>query len=295
MRSTANMLVALTGAVVLAAPLHAQKTIDRSRQAPADGVVEIENIAGSIRVEAWDRNEISLHAELGRGLDEVEFEGSGDHTRIRVVYPRNGHNIGGAELTLRVPAGNRVKVQGVSADVTVTGVRGPIDAQSVSGDVDVTGDARSVSAQSVSGEVTVRGKVADVRAHSVSGDVDVQTGTGMLEVETTSGEITLSGQNLTSLTAHSVSGEVTFRGSFQSSASVSVESFSGDVDFAIPANTRGDFELSTFSGDIRNSFNGQTPSRQRHGPGQSLEFSTGASGAQIRLKSFSGELVLRKM
>lgn len=273
----------------------AQQTVDRSRAASADGMVEIENIAGTIRVEAWDRNEVSLHAELGRGIERVDFEGSGSTTSIRVVYPRNGRNSGGAELVIRVPAGSRIHAEGVSADVTVQNVRGDVEASSVSGNVIVSGGSRAVKAESVSGNVDITAPTNDVRAGSVSGNVELEGATGFIEAETTSGNIVVTGSNASTVSLHSVSGRVAYRGSLTRSGSVNIESFSGTVDFAVPGNTVGDFEATTFSGGISNDFNNERPRTERRGPGSELEFSTGDNGAQIELNSFSGTIRIRRM
>ncbi|HUF14089.1 MAG TPA: DUF4097 family beta strand repeat-containing protein [Longimicrobiales bacterium] len=269
-----------------------QQTVERSRAAAADGVVEVENVAGSIRVEGWDRNEVAMTARLGRGIEGVEFEGDGSSTRIRVAYPRR-NNSDGADLVVRVPAGSRIKVQGVSATVVVQDLRGPVDAQSVSGDVTVSGSTRTVQAASVSGDVRVNAGTNDVRAQSVSGDVHVQGATGFIEAETTSGNVGVQGREVSSLSLHSVSGRVSYRGSLHATASVNIESFSGTVDFAVPSGTAGNFEASTFSGSIDNEFNDVRPRTERRGPGSELEFSTGDRGAQIELSSFSGTIRIR--
>lgn len=273
----------------------AQQTVERSRPAAADGQVEIENLAGTVRVEAWDRNEVSLAARLGRGVEAVDFEGNGSTTRIRVVYPRRG-NSDGSDLVVRVPAGSRVKVEGVSANVTVDNVRGAVEAESVSGNVSVTGSAtRAVKAESVSGNVEVRSGTDDLRAQSVSGRIDVAGATGFIEAETTSGDIRVDARQASRVSLHSVSGAVHYRGSLHETGSVDIESFSGTVDFAVPAGTRGDFEASTFSGSIDNDFNDERPRTERRGPGSDLEFSTGSRGAQIELNSFSGTIRIRRL
>ena len=289
-----STILLLAAALLVAAPAEAQRTVERSRAARADGVVEIENIAGSIRVEGWDRNEVAMTARLGRNVEEVEFTGDAGHTKIRVVYPRRG-NSGGSDVTVRVPTGSRLKVSGVSAGVAVRQVSGAVDATSVSGDVEIQGSPRSLNAQSVSGDVVLNGSSSDIRATSVSGDIELNGANGFIEAETTSGDMAIQGRDVSSLTAHSVSGEIGFAGSLQQNASVSVESFSGTVDFAVPGGTRGDFEASTFSGSIENRFSNHEVTRQRRGPGASLEFSTGGQGAQVKLKSFSGTIRLRRM
>lgn len=272
----------------------AQQTVERTRPAAADGVVEIENVAGSIRVEGWTRNEVSMNARLGRGIERVDFEGDGSSTRIRVVYPRRG-NSEGAELVVRVPADSRVKIQGVSADVVVENLRGPVDAQSVSGEVLVSGPTNTVRAQSVSGDVRVNSSTTDVRAQSVSGSIRLASASGFIEAETTSGDVVVEGRDASSVSVQSVSGRVSYRGSLHPTASVNIESFSGTVDFTVPAGTEGNFEAKTFSGDIDNAFNGERPRTERRGPGSELEFSTGDRGAQIELSSFSGAIRIRRM
>lgn len=281
--------------LLIPAGVEAQQTVERSRPAAADGLVEIENVSGSIRVEAWDRNEVSLHATLGRGIERVDFEGDASRTHIRVVYPRSGRNIGGAELVVRVPAGSRIKAQAVSSDITVENVRGTVEAQSVSGNVAVSGATRTVKAQSVSGDVEVSAPTTDVRAQSVSGSIELTGATGFIEAETTSGEILVAGRDAATVSLHSVSGTVAYRGSLHATGSVNIESFSGTVDFAVPAGTRGAFEATTFSGNIDNRFNDARPESPRRGPGSELEFSTGDRGAQIELNSFSGTIRIRRL
>jgi len=274
----------------------AQQTVERSTSAAADVSVEIENIAGTIRVEAWDRNEVSMTARLGAGIERVDFESDDEGVEIHVVYPRHGRNIEGADLIIRVPAGASIQAEGVSANVTVQNIRGEVDASSVSGNVTISGNTRSVEAESVSGNVVVTAPTTDVRAESVSGTIRL-TGnpTGFIEAETTSGDITVEGNQAESVSLHSVSGRVSYRGSLERSGSVNIESFSGTVDFAVPANTIGTFEATTFSGGIANDFNDARPrDTQRHGPGSELEFSTG-NGAQIELNSFSGTIRIRRM
>lgn len=282
--------------VLLPAFADAQERVERSGRAAADGTVDIENIAGEIRVQAWDRNEVSLVAELGRGLsaDNVEFSANGSRTHIEIDYPRQGRNIGGANLLVRVPAGSRVHATGVSARIVVEGVRGAVEAESVSGDVTVSGDTRTVKAASVSGDVDVRAPTTDLRAESVSGDVSAAQASGFIEAETTSGNIMIRGARATTVSLHSVSGNVAFAGSLDPNASVDMESFSGTVDLAVPGDTRADFDASTFSGSIQNGFSDHRPRTERRGPGSELEFSTGARGAQIELSSFSGTIRIRR-
>ena len=280
--------------LLIPAGAQAQQTVERSASVPANSEIEIENVAGSIRVEAWDRNEVSLTGRLGRGVERVDFEVEGSTVDIEVVYPRHGRNVEGADLVIRVPAGSRIRAEGVSAEVIVQNVRGDVEAESVSGNVRVSGGSRVVRASSVSGNVLIEAATNDVRAESVSGRIQLDGATGYIEAETTSGDIVVAGRAASSVSLQSVSGRVAYRGSLDRNGSVNIESFSGTVDFTVPGNTVGDFEATTFSGGIDNGFNNERPRTERRGPGSELEFSTG-NGAQIELNSFSGTIRIRRM
>ena len=79
-------LVVLTvPALVLAAlSARAQTRVEQSRPAAADALVDIENMAGSIRVTGWDKNEIAVTGKLGRHASGLQFSGGSSHTRIEV-------------------------------------------------------------------------------------------------------------------------------------------------------------------------------------------------------------------
>ena len=53
-------------------------------------MVDISNVAGAIEVTGWDRNEVSVHGELGAGVERVDVSSQPGHTTIKVVLP--GHS-----------------------------------------------------------------------------------------------------------------------------------------------------------------------------------------------------------
>jgi len=93
---------------------------------------------------------------------------------------------------LTVPANTKLTFATESGDLSVEGIRGPVEFTSSSGDVRV----RSVR--------------ESVRVHTSSGDVDLEdSGNGGIEVETTSGDVTvrLASQVGYDLSAHTGSGD----------------------------------------------------------------------------------------
>ncbi|HTE39285.1 MAG TPA: hypothetical protein VK629_00560, partial [Steroidobacteraceae bacterium] len=111
------------------------ETVEKRLAADPRGEVEIGNVAGTVHVTGWDRAEVEVKADLGRGAERLEFDRDGDRIRIKVVLPNRGSS-GGSDLTVRVPHDSRVNINTVSADQSVEGVRGALRLQSVSGRID---------------------------------------------------------------------------------------------------------------------------------------------------------------
>jgi len=276
-------------AVAAAGAADEGRRIDERRPLKANARVSVSNIAGVIRVEAWDRNELHLTGELAEEVEALEITGSESSLQIKVKVPERAKNIGHTQLDLKVPAGASLDAEGVSADVAVKGLRGPVQVESVSGDVRVDVESPKVKASTVSGDVTVRAPAsADTRAASVSGDVDVQAARGEVRGESVSGDVRVRAVELKRLDLESVSGDLDIDAELARDADISVETLSGSVTLRLPSAPEGDLEMETFSGELRSAWS--------PGPGRGAkEFSQEGPGrGRVQLNSFSGDIELKK-
>lgn len=270
-----KIVLATMFAAALALPAGAQQSVDEARAVSADATVTVECISGSIIVTGWERNEVRVTGTLGRGIERLDVTGSGGRLDIRVVYPRNCEDCGGADLEIQVPAGSRPEVETVSADIDATGLRGDVRLESVSGNVTVD-TAGSVRAKTVSGEVKVKGGGPDIDASSVSGDVEVVAAT------------------LKDAEFETVSGNIRIDASSAPQGRLDAKAVSGPIELRIPAGAGADFDVSTFSGDIRNELGPEARRKSEHAPGQELRFQSGDGSARYYLKSFSGDVRIIK-
>ena len=95
------------------------------RPLKADAHVSVNNVAGRIEVEAWDKNELQITGELGEDVEKLEITGTESSLKVEVKLPRDGHNIDGdTVLLLKLPAGASLEAEAVSADVSVRGLLG---------------------------------------------------------------------------------------------------------------------------------------------------------------------------
>ena len=62
----------------------AQEAVDARHAAAPDGVVQIENPAGGVKVVGWDRAEVAVTGTAGRGAEGVTVTGGGRRTHVEV-------------------------------------------------------------------------------------------------------------------------------------------------------------------------------------------------------------------
>jgi DUF4097 and DUF4098 domain-containing protein YvlB len=284
---------ALFFTALLAAPLGAQTSVDQRRPAAPDGLVDIENMAGSIRVTGWDKAEIAITGKLGHHASGLEFSGGANRTRIEVEVEGNPHGVH-SDLDIKVPAGSRLRIDGFEATITITGVTGTVKAETVNGAISLAGGAKDVDLQAVNGAVEVTKATGRIKAESVNGPVTVRDSNGELEASTVNGPLVVTGGSWERVRIETVSGGLRFDGGLTKHSTVDAETVSGSADFVFAADLGADFQLSTFSGDIDNEL-GPAPTRQsKWTTEKELTFSLSGGGAKITVQTLSGSIRLRK-
>lgn len=277
----------------------AGESVDVTKSASASPSVDIENLAGSVRITGWDRNEIKVTGVLGDDTDGLDFSGSGDSFDIEVEIPdsygRRRRDLD-SDLEIWLPAGSSVSVETVSASIRVSEVNGQLELESVSGEVTVDGSPTSADVETVSGNIEVSGSQTRIIAESVSGRIELSGVAERVEAATVSGSIKVGASNIERGEFEAVSGSVHFTGALSPGARLSAESHSGSVVLSLPADTSARFQIETFSGSIHNDFGGGEAERtSRYAPGKKLDFTLGSGDAQVRVESFSGSVTLKRL
>ena len=297
--------LALFGLLAAAPSAPAQSRVDERRPASANGLVEIENPVGSVRVIAWSRDEVQVTGTLGQRASGLDFVSRPNRTRIQVEVEGNPHRVS-SDLEVRVPAGSRVQVESYSGSIEVRDVSGRVKAESVSGSITITGGKTAeIDAESVSGAVSITGPATRVRAGSTNASVTIRGTSGVLHAETTNGALQVSGGDFQEAHLESVNGVIRFEGGLLTGASLDVESVNGSIELRLPANVGADFTVSSYGGAIDSDFEVRlAPSRDR--PTQrgrdrhrddhekELHFTTGGGGANVAVSTLNGRIALRK-
>lgn len=263
--------------------------------------ISISNIAGTVNVVAWDRNEVQVGGRLGDGAKPLAITGSNGDLEIK-VEPQGGSglfNWGGdskmapTTLELRVPKAASLDVSVISAPLVIDGMDGgSIEVNTVSGKARINARTPSLKVDSVSGGIEQAGHAKQAELQTVSGEILAPALGSSVELQTISGRIQASGGPWQKLTLSTVSGDVQLTGGLASGGSIGIDSMSGDVQLQLPANTSGNLHASSFSGDLRSDFG--TPTKPEHGPGSSLDVRLGDGHGKINVETFSGDLRVRR-
>jgi DUF4097 and DUF4098 domain-containing protein YvlB len=287
--------------LLLAGAARAATPIDERRAVNADAHVEVSNIKGSVTVSGWDKPEVAISGTLGDGAKGLAVEGGAEHLVIKVLPPdKQGWfswgadaRMGDTRLDLKVPKGAQMKIEVVSADVSLSGVAGrALDVNSVSGKLRLDSAAKEVDIESVSGNIDLVGAADRAHLETVSGNIRAQGLKGQIKFETVSGSIDAESGTYSEISAGSVSGDVNLRGTPTAAARIEVETMSGDVRLVLPADVSARLRASSFSGSIRSDFG--KVKEPEHGPGSSLDATSGGGDGQVKIETFSGDIEIRR-
>lgn len=267
------------------------ETLDTTVTLDRQATVDLSLMSGRVEVVGGSGSQAHVRATSTRG--DIQFDAGPGRLRLSVDPGRRG--VGDARFELTVPAGTRVIVNSLSAPLSIRGVKGEVDANSVSGSIDVSDATRKVKAESVSGNVEVSQVVGDVRASSVSGHVEVDGVSGDLETESVSGRIVMTGAHSKYVRSGTVSGRISYAGTFEPAGSYEFKSHSGSVVLSLPADVGAQVRIETFSGAVNSDFPVTLqPTTLHNGSNGRIEFKIGDGRSRIVAESFSGNIRIQR-
>ena len=271
------------------------RNVNETRNAKPDGEVRVDNLAGTVKLRGWDKNQVRVTGTLGEEVDHLEITSDDSGVEIRVVLPHGGRGNCeecSADLEIDLPQASRVEVSTVSADVQAKDLTGSEQLGTVSGNLILDSTAARADIHSVSGDVTVSGSAKNARviANSVSGTVRITGVDGSLHAESVSGDVKVGNNRLSGAELSSTSGNLTYEGGMQKGGDYEFHNVSGDIELILGASPSAHFDVSSFSGDIDNSF-GPRPTRvSKYSPGMELHFTSGSGDAMVSARTLSGDI-----
>ena len=301
-----------------------EEKFEKTESLARDGKVEIRNVSGDVEVKTWDRDEVKIDAlKTSRASSMEKAKENASKVKIEVTredgvlkvwtkYPKPSiKNLSvSVNYKVMIPSQAMIKARSVSGDVTLEKIGGKATSETTSGDVTVMGARNGANAETVSGDV----KVSDVEngvycktasgnvdaknitgnadLNCVSGDVSAENIRGAVEADTVSGNVKLMGiSDADVVKGKTMSGSTIYYGDINSNGRYSLEAHSGKVEMTIPSGSAFDLTASTFSGTIKTEFKVMMSGKLSK---KKISGSVNGGGADVKLKTFSGNVYLKK-
>jgi DUF4097 and DUF4098 domain-containing protein YvlB len=248
-------LLLLAAAPLAAAPMEVNET----RPLAGGGTIEVEIVAGSVRITGWDRAEVNISGSIDPDYVELEIDTDDDTVSVEVEPISHTGKTKRllADLEIRVPRGATLELESISAPFDVDDFDGDVEAETVSGSVTISGGPREVAVSTISGKVSVEAS-------------------GQLR----SGEF------------ESVSGDLRLSGTLAADGRFSFETVSGNVELYLPGGTSARFDIETFSGEVRNQFGPDAEKTSIYLPSKELRFTVGSGSARVDIETMNGDIKL---
>jgi len=226
-----------------ASPDNVRGRFERTFSVSGPVELQVKNGSGDITVREGASGTVEIRAKIyvGNhwfGSDRVDarvhsieasppLEQQGNTIRIRQLEEHENISI---DYEITTPADTRLHSETGSGDVTVEGIRGPVEAETGSGDVKMRGVHANVRAETGSGDTRFDGIEAErVEIETGSGDVELRNLRCALMARTGSGDIQAEGRPTGRWRLDTGSGEVSLHLPSDLAFDLDAHSDSGDV------------------------------------------------------------------
>lgn len=268
--------------------------------------ISLSNISGNIEVETWDKAEVKILAlkksradslkiaQENAGKVSIEVEKENDTLVIKTGYPkRSGGSLNvSVDFQVTVPSQVSLKIRSINGDVKCSQLDGFLKVNSVSGDLILEGSGEGADCESVSGDIEIKEVKGDANLKTISGNITVGNITGSAKAESVSGSIKLNNiEKAKIVDVNTLSGDIDYTGDIGAEGSFTFKTHSGDLKINLPANAAFELEVKTFSGSIESDFEISLSGKFS---GKELRGTVNGGGADLEMKTFSGDVYLKK-
>lgn len=284
-------IVTVILASLIVSPALAERVSQMVDAAP-NGLVDISNIAGSVTVSGWSRNNVEVTGSIGRDVKELIVERDGNTVTIKVRVPSRGGRSIASRLHINVPRNSSLDVGTVSANIDVTEISGEQELRTVSGDVNTEYTGADMKVESVSGDIEISGNSVDgeIEVRTVSGDLTLFRVGGILDVHTVSGDIIVDEGDFSRADLSSVTGDMVFQAALHGGGRLNIDAVNSNINVDFPGDVSARFEIDTFNGGIRNCFGPEAKRTGRYAPGWELVFTEGTGDGRVQISTVNGNV-----
>jgi len=261
---------------------------------PPQGKLFVDITRGFVKIQGWDKNEISIQGELDDSVKKLIFKNKGIKSLIKAVSKGEEHWGDSSVLKIFMPHQTKLYFKGVDTTFALSKLHSGIDGRTMKGDLVVEKSNSNIMLSSVSGSIYLVDSTGTANIETVNGAIDVDGQYEKIELESMSGDISARIANIDLLKLKNISGNTHIEGDVKADAFIKIESVSGDILYQASKELNAECEFaSQFGGEITNELTADV-AQQSAFKGQMLHFVSGDGSGKLIMKSITGTITLNQ-
>ena len=273
----------------------AGEKVNQSLAVGATGIVFVEIPRGHVKIQGWDKPEVTIQGELDDTTKQLMFNTKKDETLIKIDTAGQQHWGDSSVLTIFMPQQLQLRFKGIDTSFSITKLNSHIEGKSISGDLEVTKSHGKIKLSVVSGNVTLAESSGLTKIESVSGRVVLSGDFEQAFLKSMSGDITAEISATDKLTIKSISGDIQISGTVKNKAQLKLSSVSGDIFYKVTGELNAACEVvSQFGGEINNQLTNDSPiAGNLHK--KTLSFISGDGSGALWMNTINGAVSIEKI
>lgn len=292
-KSTTRIMAILAATLCTSVALAAQRTYDKSVNAPPGGRLTFDADVGSVSVVGRDAPKVVVHADL-EGSESflerlhIDTEQTPSGVTISAHVPHSGFfnwlNFGSSRVrfTIEVPRNYPVELRTSGGGIDVRDLKASVHGKTSGGGIHVQNIAGEVKMHTSGGSVEAERLDGPAELSSSGGPIDVTDSTGNLDLGTSGGGISIRNDDGT-IDAHTSGGPI--RAELRSNRGISLSTSGGGITLLLPQNAHGTIDAETSGGGVTSDFSVTTT---QFGDSNHLQGTIGGGGPRISLRTSGG-------
>ena len=292
--NTSPAFIPCTGQVIL----QKDKRVHKEFTVQSGELLDLDFKTGaSINVEGWDKNIVSIDAELGgRDWEDInlDFNQSSSGVNVTSDYEGYNHNRNSkVDVTIKVPKKFDLQFETMGGEVTLKNLDGKLKGTTMGGGLTLSNLKGNLSLKTMGGPINLTDSDVDGKVSTMGGKVNIENVTGNVDGKSMGGNVTI--KNLKRRDGSSI-GKETHISTMGGAIDLNTAPYGADVNTMggdITINSAGKFvKAKTMGGKILiKALNGSVKATTMGGDISVTETGTG-DNKDIELKSMSGDITL---
>ena len=183
-------LIVISLILLLPLLLLAQNKVERTFETASGKRLEIDlSTGGSIEINGWDKNEVSLIANL-RGDKEdysLEFKERSWGISVEISFEGRRSSNGGVSLEIQVPRKYDIEMETMGGDLTIDGVEGHFSGETMGGEIELFNLKGEANITTMGGEIRIEDSELDGQVKTMGGEITLRDVIGDLDASTMGG------------------------------------------------------------------------------------------------------------